>query len=66
MNTIFKRKFQDFLSKTGATLKDHKSKSSFKITDVMRMLDETPANLLRFPTEELQELVDVPCPGRFC
>ena len=63
MNTLFAKRLKDYLLRSDDLLRATPSRASMSLTDAVRMLDETPANMLRFPTAELADLADTPCAG---
>ena len=63
MNNIFAKRLKDYLLKSEDLLRASTTRANMSLTDAIRMMDETPANMLRFPTAEMTDLADTPCAG---
>lgn len=63
MHSIFKRRFKEFTVRVQTVIDKAPKTRRMGLNDVVRALNDNPVNMLRFPAEEIRDLVNVPCPG---
>lgn len=63
MHSIFKRRFKEFTIRVQSVIEKAPKTRKMALDDVVRSLNDNPVNMLRFPAEEIRDLVNVPCPG---
>ena len=64
MYRTYTKAIKEVCKRIEESLKDlHQPVKASSLGDLVRILDEKPVLMMRFPTRELKELVEVPCPG---